>query len=220
LNRDNIDLLMKVPLLSGLSAEELRLLERHAAVRSYRKQTVMIEKGDEANALYIILSGGVKVFASDSNGKEITLNQLGPGEYVGELAIIDGAARAASVVTLEDSSFLVVQKAAFQDLLAARPDVAFRLLVHMVGRVRTLTKEIESLALRDVYGRVADTLTARARMENDRLITDAMTQRDIANLTGASREMVSRIFKDLKAGGYVALEGKRVVILRKLPARW
>lgn len=211
---------MKVPLLAGLSAEELRLLEQHAAVRRYRKQTVVMEKGDEANALYIILSGEVKVFASDSNGKEITLNQLGPGEYVGELAIIDGAARAASVVTLKDSSFLVVQKAAFQTLLAAQPDVAFRLLVHMVGRVRTLTKEIENLALRDVYGRVADTLTARASMENDRLITDAMTQKDIANLTGASREMVSRIFKDLKAGGYIALEGKRVVILRRLPARW
>jgi CRP/FNR family cyclic AMP-dependent transcriptional regulator len=220
MDQEAFDVLAEVPLFAGLTADELVVLTRQARVRAYRKNTLLMEKGDDASSLYVILSGRVKVFSADDSGKEITLNELGPRDLVGELALIDNSKRTASVMTAENSRCLVLPKSSFLEFVRARPEVALRLLTVLAERVRRLTEEVERLALRDVYGRLVDTLNARAVDEDDRLITDALTQRELAALVGASREMVSRIFKDLKAGGYIALDGKRVVILRKLPDRW
>jgi CRP/FNR family cyclic AMP-dependent transcriptional regulator len=220
MDQEALDVLSQVPLFAGLSADELMVLTRQASVRTYRKNTLLMEKGDEASSLYVILAGSVKVFSADDKGKEITLNELGPQDLVGELALIDDSRRTASVMTTETCRCLVLPKSSFLEFVRARPEVALRLLTVLAERVRRLTDEVERLALRDVYGRLVDTLNGRAVDEDGRLITDALTQRDLAALVGASREMVSRIFKDLKAGGYIALEGKRIVILRKLPDRW
>lgn len=220
MNRDTLDLLSQVPLLAELDADALAALVAQASVRSYRASTVIMEKGDEASALYVVLSGRVRVFSADDKGKEYVLNELGPGDYLGELALIDDCTRTASVLTLVPSRFLVIPKASFQAFLTSHPSVAVHLLKALAGRVRKLTEEVERLALCDVYGRLANTLSSRAIEEDGRLITDALTQRDLAALVGASREMISRIFKDLKSGGYISLEGKRVVIHRNLPERW
>lgn len=220
MNRETLDLLCQVPLLAGLDPEALGALVAQATVRSYRASTVIMEKGDEASALYIVLSGRARVFSADDKGKEYVLNELGPGDYLGELALIDDCTRTASVVTLVPSRFLVIPKASFQAFLTSRPSVALHLLKALAARVRKLTEEVERLALCDVYGRLVDTLAARAVEEDGRLITDSLTQRDLAALIGASREMISRIFKDLKSGGYISLEGKRVVIHRQLPEHW
>lgn len=220
MNRDTLDLLSQVPLLADLDAEALGALVAQASVRSYRASTVIIEKGDEASALYVVLSGRVRVFSADDKGKEYVLNELGPGDYLGELALIDDCTRTASVLTLVASRFLVIPKASFQAFLTSHPSVAVHLLKALAARVRKLTEEVERLALCDVYGRLANTLNSRAVAEDGRRITDALTQRDLAALVGASREMISRIFKDLKSGGYISLEGKRVVIHRSLPERW
>jgi CRP/FNR family transcriptional regulator, cyclic AMP receptor protein len=220
MDQEALDALTQVPLFAGLSADELMELTRQASLRTYRKNTLLMEKGDEASVLYVILSGSVKVFSADNKGKEIVLNELGPRDLVGELALIDGSTRTASVMTAATCRCLVLPKSSFQEFLHARPNVALRLLTALAERVRSLTDEVERLALRDVYGRLVDTLNARAVDEDGRLITDALTQRDLAALVGASREMVSRIFKDLKAGGYISLEGKRVVIQRRLPEHW
>jgi CRP/FNR family cyclic AMP-dependent transcriptional regulator len=220
MNQEALDGLLQVPMFAGLLPDEVTALTRQASLRSYRKHTLLMQKGDEASVLYVVLSGRVKAFSTDDNGKEIVLNELGPGDVVGELAVLDGSTRTASVITAESCRCLAIPKAAFQAFLRARPDVALRLLTTLAERVRSLTEEVERLALRDVYGRLADTLSARAVDEDGRLITDPMTQRELAALIGASREMVSRIFKDLKAGGYISLEGKRVVIHRNLPEHW
>lgn len=220
MDQETLEALSQAPLFAGLVADELSALTRQASLRTYRKDTLLIEKGDEASTLYVILSGSVKVFSADENGKEITLNELGPGDLVGELALIEDSTRTASVITAEACRCVVLRKVSFIEFLHARPEGALRLLSTLAERVRRLTQEVERLALRDVYGRLVDTLNARAVDEGGRLITDALTQRELAALVGASREMVSRIFKDLKAGGYISLEGKRVVILRKLPERW
>lgn len=207
-------------MLAGLDPEALGALVGQATVRSYRANTVIMEKGDEASALYVVLSGRARVFSADDKGKEYVLNELGPGDYLGELALIDDCTRTASVVTLVPSRFLVIPKASFRAFLTSSPSVALHLIKALAARVRKLTEEVERLALCDVYGRLVDALNSRAVEENGRLITDALTQRDLAALVGASREMISRIFKDLKSGGYISLEGKRVVIHRKLPERW
>jgi len=220
MNQEVLDALAQAPLFADLLPEELSDLTHQATLRTYRKNTLLMQKGDQASALYVLLSGHVKVFSADDDGKEIVLNELGAGELIGELALIADSTRSASVITAETCRCLMLPKTAFQAFLHKRPDVAVRLLTTLAHRVRRLTEEVERLALRDVYGRLADRLTARAVEEDGRLITDPLTQRELAALIGASREMVSRIFKDLKAGGYIALEGKRVVIQRKLPDHW
>jgi CRP/FNR family cyclic AMP-dependent transcriptional regulator len=220
MNQETRDILLDIPLFAELGIDRIGDLIDQAALRTYRANTVVMQKGDEASALYVLLSGRVKVFSADDNGKEIVLNELGPGDYLGELALIEDSTRSASVMTVTPSRFLVIPKAAFQAFLISRPNVALHLIGALAARVRKLTEEVERLALRDVYSRLADTLQARAVEEDGRLITDSLTQRDLAALVGASREMISRILKDLKAGGYIALEGKRVVIHRKLPERW
>ena len=213
-------MLAQVPVFQDLSADQRDKLLQHAAVRKYRKNTVLMEKGDEANGLYVVLSGAVKVYLADDQGKEYVLNELAPGNYLGELALLEDSTRTASVMTLDESRLLFISKAAFISFLHERPDAAYQLIGSLAARVRELTKEVEKLALRDVYGRLADTLTTRAVEEDGRFITDSLTQQQLASMVGASREMVSRIFRDLKSGGYISLEGKRIVLNRPLPERW
>jgi CRP/FNR family cyclic AMP-dependent transcriptional regulator len=213
-------MLGNVPLFQGLCEEELNTIQLHAVPKTYRKNTVIIEKGDESTSLYILLDGKVKVYVSDDQGKEIILNTQGPGEYLGELALLGESPRTASVMTLEDSRFLVITKRAFLECLSNNPNIALNLIKGLVRRVSALTESVSNLALRGVYGRLSNTLMEHASEEDGRLVTQRLTQQDIANLVGSSREMVSRIFKDLKAGGYISVEGKRIIINKKLPANW
>ncbi len=214
-------MLANVPIFSGLSDDELAQVSKHAVTRAFPKQVIIINEGDQTDSLYVILKGKVKVFLSDEQGKEVVLNTQGPGEYFGELALLDDAERSASVMTLEPSSFMMISKQSFQDLLAAHPSIAYSVIQGLTQRVRTLTDNVKSLALMDVYGRVAKTLLNMATTQDDRMvIEDKLTQQDIANRVGASREMVSRILKDLAIGGYISFEKKHIVINEQLPTRY
>jgi CRP/FNR family cyclic AMP-dependent transcriptional regulator len=209
-----------IPLFSGLTAEALKAVEQHSAVRSFRRNTVVIQKGDESTILYAVVSGRLKVTVSDDQGKEVILNTLGPGDYFGELAIFGESPRTASVVTLEDAKLLAISRVAFLDAIREQPDIALAVIRGLAERVAQLTEQVGRLALGDVYSRVRDTVMGHAVEEEGRLVTGRFTQSEIAQMVGSSREMVSRIFKDLREGGYISLEDKRVVILKKLPARW
>lgn len=213
-------MLDKVSLFEGLSSEELGTIERHTVAKRYRKHTIMIERGDEANSLYLIVEGRVKVFRSDETGKEIVLNEQGPGETIGELALIGDTERSASVETLEDSQFLVLTRRSFQECLRGNPNIAFNLIRQLVRRVHELSESVNDLALLDVYQRVVKVLNEAAKEEDGRLITERLTHQHIADRVGSSREMVSKILKDLRIGGYVESEGKRLIIAKKLPPRW
>jgi CRP/FNR family cyclic AMP-dependent transcriptional regulator len=219
-NPDDLTLLSRVLLFSGLTEDELLNLLSHAAIRRYRRRTLLMEKGDSADVVYVILQGMVRIYAQGEDDKEITLNELSAGQYFGELALIDAAPRSASAVVLEDARLLVLPRAEFMTFLSACPDAALRVIHDLVGQVRSLTRDVERLALRDVYGRLVDVLGERARDEDGRLITDAITQQELANLIGASREMVSRILKDLRCGGYISLDGKRIELHQRLPEHW
>jgi CRP/FNR family cyclic AMP-dependent transcriptional regulator len=215
------EVLEKVPLFSSLPQEALHTLEAHSSVKSYRKNTVIIERGDESTSLYVLESGKVRVYMSDEDGKEVVLNVMeAPGAYFGELALVGDTERTASVMTMEDAKLRIISKQDFSACLKDNPQIALELIQHLVRQVKTLTERVGTLALNDVYGRVAATLTEWAKEEDGRLITGRLTQQDIAHMVGSSREMVSRIFKDLKLGGYIEIENKRIVLLKKLPARW
>ena len=214
-------MLANVTLFAGLNEAGLEQISQHGIMRPYPKNSVIINEGDPAESLYVILEGRVKIFLTDEEGKEVIINCQKPGEYFGELALIDDAQRSALVMTTEASTFLVISKHSFRDLLAKHPDIALSLIQDLTKRVRVLTDNVQSLALLDVYGRVAKTLLSMATKHDGKLlIEDKLTQQDIANRIGASREMVSRILKDLTTGGYIRMEEKHIVINERLPKHY
>ena len=211
-------MLREVPLFAGLSDEEINILEQRAVVRSYPKNTIIINEGEDALSLYIILSGKTKVFMADEEGKEIILNSQGPGDHFGELSLIDDEPRSASVMTTDKTRLMVITKKSFREDLANYPNIAFVLLRTLVKRVRLLSNNVKSLALMDVYGRLARTLLMLAEERDGKLVIEQkFTQLDIARRIGASREMVAKILKDLTTGGYISIEHKRITINEKLP---
>lgn len=203
-----------------LTEGELRTLSGEGVVKAFPKHAVIVNEGDETDSLYVILSGRVKVFLSDEAGKEIVLGTQSPGEYFGEM-VLDGGPRSASVMTLEPSRFAVVPKQKFREFLRTHPDFSVHLIEKLIRRTRALTESVKSLALMDVYGRVARLLLELATEEEGKLvIREKLTQQDIASRVGASREMISRIFKDLSSGGYITVDSRRITINRTPPRHW
>ncbi len=203
-----------------LGEDEIRALAAHGSVRSFPKNTIIMTEGDETDSLYIIISGRIKVFLSDDAGKEIILRTQGPGDYFGEIAL-DGRPRSASVMTLEPSRFLVIPRANVREFIRIHPDFAVRIIETLIDRVRALTENFKSLALLDVYGRVARLLLDLA-VEQDGLLVvgERLTHQDIADRVGASREMISKIFKSLTQGGYISVDKRRITINRTPPKHW
>jgi CRP/FNR family cyclic AMP-dependent transcriptional regulator len=211
-------MLEDIAIFSGLSPTELELLEHHMVTRSFKKNTIIINEGDEASTFFIIITGAIKVFLSNEEGKEIIINAQGPGDHFGELALLDGAPRSASVITTEKSTIGVISKEDFHHVLSRNTDLALNLIRELTRRVRFLSDNVRTLALMDVYGRVAKVLLGMAQEEDGKMvINNRPTQQDIANHIGASREMVARILKDLSTGNYITIDGKRLIINEKLP---
>lgn len=203
-----------------LNSDELKALSAQGIVKAYPKSTIIVSEGDETDSFYIIVSGRVKVFVSDEEGREIVLATQGPGDYFGEM-VLDGGPRSASVATLEPSRFAVLPKARFRDFLHSHPDFSIHLVEKLITRTRALTENVKSLALMDVYGRVARLLLEIAVKEDGRtVVPEKLTQQDIASRVGASREMISRIFKDLTTGGYISIDKKRITIHKNPPRHW
>jgi CRP/FNR family transcriptional regulator, cyclic AMP receptor protein len=181
---------------------------------------VLVTEEDRSDALFIILSGRVKAYGSAADGREIIYATQEAGEYFGEMSL-DGGPRSASVMTLESTTCAVVPGAEVREFLATHPDFAFHLIKKLIGLARASTEHVKSLALEDVYGRITRLLRTLARDEDGVLmVPERLTQQDIAERVGSSREMVSRVFKPLLEGGYVEMRSNRIAILKKLPARW
>ena len=213
-------MLEQVTLFSRLSEEELSEIEQQTVRKHYRARTVIIEHGDDASNLYFLLQGRVKIFVLGEDSREIVLGEKGPGGYVGELALLGGGKRTASVATLEDSEFLVLTRHSFDRFLQARPSIALALLRDLAKKVRVLSDDLSDFALLDVYGRIVKLLRRSATEEAGQMITSPMTHQDIANRVASSREMVSKILKDLRVGGYIEVVKKRIILREELPPRW
>jgi CRP/FNR family transcriptional regulator, cyclic AMP receptor protein len=208
------------PVRFGLSSTQLADLSRHAVAKRYKRNTIIFSEGDPTDALYILVEGRVRIYVADPNGKEVTLNTQGPGEYFGEMTL-DGGARSASVITLEPCRVLRVQRESLRECFETNPDFAVHLVHKLIHRIRVLTERVKSLALQDVYGRFRGMLEELAVADGDvRVVPGKLTQADIASRVGASREMISRILSDLKAGGYISHTRCAIVIHRDLPMAW
>ncbi len=206
--------------LSPLHEESLRRIAATGVVRHFPKQTILIHEGDAGDSLYIIVSGKVKVYASSAAGREVVLGFHGPGEYVGEMSL-DGAPRSASVITAEPTTCAIVTRVQFQGFLAAHPEFAQHLIETLIRRVRMATEDVKSLALSDVYGRLVRLLNALATVENGTTaVREKLTQQEIADRVGASRDMIGKLMKDLVAGGYLQVEDRTITFLKKLPPGW
>lgn len=205
---------------SALNDQLLQAMAERGGVKTFPANAVLVNEEDDSDSIFILLKGKVKVYGAGANGREVVYTTLGPGEYFGEMTL-DGGPRSASVMTLEPTTCVVVTGANVRDFLGTHPDFALHLVRKLIALVRRSTDTVKRLALDDVYTRISKMLLELAQEEDGRLVVnEKLTQQDIADRVGSSREMVSRIFKQLTIGGYVAAEGKRIVLLKKLPARW
>src|SRR2546429_2710606 len=196
-----------------LDVIDLRDFAQRAVTRTFPKNTVVVREGERTDSLYIIVSGRVKIYVSDE-GKEVALGEAGPGEYFGEM-VLDEGPRSASVMTLEPTRFLVVPKEDFSDFATKNPEFSLHLIRKLIRRVRALTNDVKSLALMDVYGRVARMLLDLAVERDGVLVIEGRpTQQEMANRVGASREMISRILGDLAGGGSLEGAGDRPILGR------
>ena len=211
--------LKAVPFFTQLSDHELDLVRAVATEKTYPKNAVVLTEGEAGDSLYMIQAGKVKVFIGDEEGREIILKILGPGSFFGEMSMIDKQPRSASVTTLETSTFLVLQHAAFEKCVEQAPTIGNMVMQVLAQRVREADRKIGTLALMDVYGRVASTLLELAVFTNGKLMVgEKLSQQDLANMVGASREMVNRILKDLSDRGFISIESKSITIInRELP---
>ncbi len=166
----------EVDLFADLSDDHMQVLAEHAAARHYKKNAIVLTTGDESDSMYVVIKGLVRVYLDDEKGNEITLTTLGPGECFGELALLSGEPRVANVMTLEDCQFAVISKQDLMQILNDDPKIAFGVIRALVKRIQSMTEDISSLALLDVYGRIARTLNKNARERNGRMITNRMTQ--------------------------------------------
>jgi CRP/FNR family transcriptional regulator, cyclic AMP receptor protein len=206
--------------LAPLTETLVRSIAASGVVRSYPRNSVIINEGEHGDTLFIVLTGRVKVFASNAAGKEVVIDFHGPGEYVGEMSL-DGSPRSASVVTVEPTTCAVVSRAQFREFILAHPDFALHLIEKLIHRTRVTTDNLKSLALSDVYGRLVRLLNALAKDDNGRrVVGEKLTQQDIADRVGSSRDMISRLLKDLAAGGYISIEDRTITLLRKQPPGW
>jgi CRP/FNR family transcriptional regulator, cyclic AMP receptor protein len=213
--------LKKIPFLSKLSDEILTALAEKAKAVKYPKQATILMEGDETSSLHIILSGKVRVFGSDDKSKEVTLLLQEAGSYFGEIALLTEEPRSASVSTLEPTVCAVISKNDFIIWLKGHPDVAIDLLSVLSEKIRHLTEKVKLMALSNVYERTVKVLQSLAVEEgNVRVIPNRPTQQDLAEMTGASREMINKIMKELTKGNYISIEEKTMIIHKKLPASW
>jgi CRP/FNR family cyclic AMP-dependent transcriptional regulator len=202
-------------------SDSLRALARRGEIRRLRKGVLLITEGERGDTLYIVLAGRMRAFSVGADEREITYGVFGPGEYLGEIGL-DGGLRSANVETLEPCLCSVVTRATLERHLEADPHFAFELLDKVSRRARAATLGLKQIALNDVYGRLKSLLEATAQVQPDgtRVADPAPSHLEMSQALGCSREMVSRVMKDLERGGYVQVARRRVVLLRNLPMKW
>ncbi len=212
----NLDLIRRVPLFSLLTNDQAQSIADSVVMRRYRRGEIIVEHGRKSNALYILLTGRARVLTSDSRGREVILAVLQSGDYVGEMSLIDNEPHSATVRAEVQTDMLVLGRAEFARCLPENSSLSYAILRGLVQRLRNADRQIESLALLDVYGRVARSLLDMAEQEGDTLlIRNKVSRQDMAKIVGASREMVSRVMKDLEVRGVIHTQENGSVIIKE-----
>ena len=209
-------LLQAIPLFAGFSGTQLDQIARIAVLRQVPRHKTIVFAGAETDCLFVIVRGSAKVLNRDVEGREVILSILESGECFGEMGLIDGSPRSADVVTNEPCDLLIISKTDFRRVLSENVDLCLNIMKSLVLRLREANHKIESLALMDVYGRVAKLLLEFSEKENGvRVVRRRLTKLDMAKMVGASREMVSRVMRDLEQRGYIRVDDGRVILLHE-----
>ena len=217
----DFEFIKNIPLFSGLSPEEIQGLSDSSERRKYPRGSIVLYQSDEGQVIYLILKGRVKVVLTNEEGKETILDILQPGNHFGEMAVFDHLPRSATIVTMEESEFLIISQEVLTDQILKNPSIALKLLAEMSRRLREADEQINSLAHLDVRGRIARALLRLSKeanaieTENHRMIPRP-SSKDIAAMTGTSRETVSRILGNFSKKGLIGLNKENIFIFKEL----
>lgn len=220
----SLDLIRRVPLFSMLTESQAMSVADAVVKRRFKRGEVIVEQGKKTNALFILLNGRARVITADSRGREVILATLQPGDHIGEMSLIDNEPHSATVRAEVQTDVLMLGRAEFARCLPENSSMAYAIMHGLVQRLRYADRKIESLALMDVYGRVARALLEFAAdntcpESGEMLIRDKISRQDIAKMVGASREMVSRVMKDLEERGFIQTqEGGSIIVKERLNA--
>jgi CRP-like cAMP-binding protein len=211
----NLDLIRRVPLFSTLTQAQAEAVADSVIKRRFKRGECIVEQGKKSNCLAIVLTGRARVVTTDTRGREVILATMNPGDYVGEMSLIDNQPHSATVKAEVQTDVLILGRTEFARCLPENTSMAYAVMKGLVQRLRHADRKIESLALMDVYGRVARALLEFARPDKDGqlVIKDRVSRQDVAKMIGASREMVSRVMKDLEDRGFIELaeDGSTVI---------
>lgn len=211
----NLELIRRVPLFSTLTQSQAESVADAVVKRRFKRGEVIVEQGKKSNFLAIVLTGRARVVTTDTRGREVILATMNPGDYIGEMSLIDNQPHSASVRAEVQTDVLILGRMEFARCLPENTSMAYAVMKGLVQRLRNADRKIESLALMDVYGRVARALLEFAQEDKDGklVIRERVSRQDVAKMIGASREMVSRVMKDLEDRGFieVAEDGSTIV---------
>ncbi len=213
----NLELIRRVPLFSMLTASQAEGVAEAVIKRRFKRGELVVEQSKKSNALFIILTGRCRVFTSDARGREVILANLQPGDYIGEMSLIDNEPHSASVRAEVQTDVLMLGRLEFARCLPENTSMAYAVMKGLVQRLRSADRKIESLALMDVYGRVARALMEASELDaqGNAFIRDKVSRQDLAKMVGASREMVSRVMKDLEERGYIETQDSGTVLIKE-----
>lgn len=214
---EELELLRTVPIFSELTGEDIASLGRLSSRRRYPKDQVVFFENEEGDFFFMILEGRIKVTILGDDGREVILSVLGPGDFFGEMALLDNEPRSATAIAVEDSELISLHRTDFQTVLTENRSITSALIKSLTARLRKANHQISTLALLDVYGRVARVIAEMARDEGRRLRDGRIafrraTHQEIANRIGTTRETVTRMLKDLERQGLLHIEGKEIVV--------
>ena len=212
-----IDILKQIPLFSTLKDEELKAINRLSLTKKCSKDTIILLEKEEGDTLFIIIRGKVKVTTFSETGKEVIFSLLKEGDFFGDMSLLDGNPRSATVISIEDSELRLIRRNDFKNLIKKHPGIALKLLEELTSRLRKADERIESLAILDVTGRVAGILLQLANERGEKsidgvLIKSRPTHQELANMAGTSRETVTRVLKQLEIKKYISVNGKDITI--------
>ncbi len=218
----NLDRLRRVPLFEALADDELRWLGEAAKLRRFPRNCMVILADDRGDAFFIIESGRAKVSVTATDGREVILSMLAPGDFFGDISLLDGQPRSANVTTQEESEMLVLQRPDFLRAIETHPSIPVKLMVTLAKRLRQADRQTASLALLGIADRVCSALASLAEDEGEEtaegyVIARRPTHQVLANMTGTARETITRVLGRLEAEGYIRSEGRKLVILKLSP---
>jgi CRP/FNR family transcriptional regulator, cyclic AMP receptor protein len=215
--QEEINFLRNVPIFAELEEKDLIRVVKLGTRQKYKKGNIVVLEQESGAALFVIITGKVKVVRMDEDGREVILSMFGPGEFFGEMSLLDGLARSASVVATVKSELFMIHRRDFLELLNEFPAVTISLLAELAMRLRKADMQIKSLSLKDAEGRIANVMLILADdvgifRKGKVEIDDLPLQQDIANMAGTSRETVSRMIHLFIEGGEVQMKGNRLII--------